>query len=125
MSPKLKAFLIRWVNNTVAVFVAANIVSGIHYDGVGSLLVATLVLGIMNAILRPLLMLLSLPLVILTLGLFVLVINALLLYGVGSIIKGFYVDSFWSAFWGAVVIFLVSLVLNSLTGTGNSRVQVR
>jgi putative membrane protein len=125
MSSKLKQFLQRWLINTAAVLVAAYLVKGIHYDTATSLLVATLVLGILNAILRPLLMLLSLPLVILTLGLFVLVINALLLYGVGSIIKGFHVDTFGSAFWGAVVIFLVSLVLNSLTGTGDSRVQVR
>ncbi|MDB6112510.1 MAG: conserved rane protein of unknown function [Pedosphaera sp.] len=125
MSSKLKQFLQRWVINTAAVLVATQLVKGIDYDTWTSLLVATLLLGILNAVLRPVLMLLSLPLVIVTLGLFVLVINAFLLYGVGSIVKGFHVGSFWSAFWGAVVISLVSLVLNSLTGTGNARVQVR
>ena len=125
MSPKLKVFLQRWVINTVAVMVAANIVPGIDYGGPASLVVASLLLGILNVVLRPLLLLLSLPVVILTLGLFTWVINALLLYFVGQLVKSFHVADFWSALWGALIISLVSLVLNSLTGTGEQRIEFR
>src|SRR5882724_6437044 len=101
MPPRLKEFLWRWIITTVGVLVAAHVVPGIHYDRGHweALLVATLVLGLLNAFLRPLLMLLSLPLVVFTLGLFTLVINAILLYLVGQIIQGFHVDSFRAAFW--------------------------
>jgi putative membrane protein len=125
MSPILKAFLIRWANTTVAVLVAANVVPGISSDGFAALVVASLLLGILNAFLRPILMLLALPLLILTLGLFTLVINALLLYWVGHLVKGFHVDTFWPAFWGALVISFISMLLNMLTGTGNSRITMR
>lgn len=125
MSPKLKNFLARWLINTAAVLVAASLVRGITYNSWVDLLVATLVLGILNAFLRPLLMLLSLPLLIFTLGLFYLVINAALLYWVGHLVKGFHVATFGAALWGGVVISIVSTILNSLTGTGDSRVTVR
>jgi putative membrane protein len=125
MSAPIKSFLQRWLVNTVAVMVAANVIKGIGYDTLGGLLVASLLLGIFNALLRPLLLLLSLPLVIFTLGLFTLVINALLLYFVGQLVKSFHVADFWAAFWGALVISLVSLVLNTITGTGDSRIEFR
>jgi putative membrane protein len=125
MPPGLKSFLQSWLINTLAVLVATGIVKGIHCADWLNLVAATLTLGILNAILRPLLLLLSLPLVILTLGLFTLVINAVLLYLVSWLIPAFQVDSFGYAFLGALVISLVSLVLNSLTGTGRTRFQVR
>ena len=125
MSTKLKEFLQRWLITTVAVLVAAHIIPGIHYDTWQALLVATLVLGLLTAFLRPLLLLLSLPLLLVTLGLFTLVINALLLLLVGSLVQGFHVATFWDAFWGGLIISLVSLLLNSLTGTGGARVDVR
>ena len=121
----LKVFLQRWLISTLAVLVAAQIVSGISYETKTALFVASLLLGILTAFLRPVLMLLSLPLVILTLGLFMLVINAALLYWVGQLVKGFHVESFSAAFWGALVISLVSLVLNSVTATGSARVEIR
>lgn len=123
----LVVFLQRWVISTLAVLVATHIVPGIDYDkgNLASLFVASLLFGILVTFLRPLLFLLTLPLVVVTLGLFVLVINAGLLYLVGWLVKGFDVAGFWPAFWGALVISLVSLVLNSLTGTGEGRVRVR
>jgi putative membrane protein len=124
MPPGLKSFLQRWLITTVAVLVAANVVSGIHYDNFTGLLVATLVLGFLNAFLKPIMMLLSLPLLIFSLGLFTLVINAGLLLLVGKIVKSFHVNGFWSAFWGALVTSIVSVVLNVLTGTGNVKAQV-
>src|SRR5438552_18338923 len=125
MSAALKSVLQRWLINAVAVMVAANLIKGIEYQTLSGLLVASLLLGIFNALLRPLLWLLSLPLVILTLGLFTLVINALLLYFVGTLMKAFVVAGFWPAFWGSLIISLVSLVLNSVTGTGDSRIEIR
>jgi putative membrane protein len=123
---KLKSFLQRWLINTVAVLVATYIVPRIHYQGWLDLVVATFVLGILNTFLRPLLLLLSLPLVVVTLGLFTLVINALLVYFVGWLLKpAFTVETFGAAFWGALIITLVSLVLNSLTGSGDSRIEFR
>ncbi|HWY76973.1 MAG TPA: phage holin family protein [Verrucomicrobiae bacterium] len=125
MPSKLKDLLVRWLITTAAVLVATRIVPGINYDKPVDLIIATLVLGILNAILRPLLTLLALPLVILTLGLFYFIINALLLYFVGNVVSGFHVDSFWAAFWGGLVISFFSLVLSSITGVGNARVSVR
>ena len=125
MPSALKSFLQRWLINAVAVMVAANLIKGIEYQTLSGLLVASLLLGIFNALLRPLLVLLSLPLVIFTLGLFTLVINALLLYFVGSLVKSFVVANFWAAFWGSLIISLVSLILNTLTGTGGSRIEFR
>lgn len=121
----MKAFVQRWVVTTLAVLVAAHFVKGIDYDNLVALFAAALVLGILNALVRPVMLLLSLPLLIVTLGLFILVINAAPLYVVGQLVKGFHVASFGAAFWGALVISFVSLVVNSLTGTGESRVEVR
>src|SRR5260370_21106832 len=120
MPPKLKEFLFRCLVNTVAVLVASSLIKGIHYDNYMGLFVAAFLLGILNAFLRPLLMLLSLPLLLLTLGLFTFFINASLLYLVGRLMKTFHVDSFSASFWGALVISVVSGILNLLAGTGNS-----
>ncbi|HEY1173890.1 MAG TPA: phage holin family protein [Verrucomicrobiae bacterium] len=121
----MKEFFIRWINTTVAVLIAAHIIPGIGYDRFADLIVASLLLGILNAIARPILMLLSLPLLLLTLGLFLLVINAGLLYLVGWMVKGFHVGGFWAAFFGALVISIASMFLNALTGTGKGNVKVK
>jgi putative membrane protein len=125
MRTELKDFAKRWIISTVAVLVAAKILPGIHYDHWTDLLVATLVLGILNTVLRPLLLLLSLPLLIFTLGLFTLIINSGLLYLVHLLLPGFHVEGFWSAFFGALVISVVSIFLNTLTGSGQTRVRIR
>jgi putative membrane protein len=122
---RVKRFLQRLLINTLAVLVGVSIVPGLHYERPLDLVAASLLLGILNAFLRPLLLFLSLPLLIFTLGLFTLVINALLLYFVGLLLRPhFYVDTFWGAFWGALVISVVSLILNSLTGSGRARGRV-
>ena len=124
MSPKAKAFLQRWAINTLGVLVAANVVSGIRYDTALGLVLASLLLGILNAFVRPIMIVLALPLLLFTLGLFILVINALLLYFVGGLLKSFHVDSFTAAFLGALLISLVSMVCNALLGTGGTKIQV-
>ena len=121
----MKKFIQGWLINTLAVLIAAYLVKGVHYGKPLDLLVASLILGILNTILRPILMLLALPVLLLTLGLFYFVINAAILYFVGYLLRPhFYVDGFWDAFWGALIIGFVSLVLNTLTGTGNSRMKI-
>lgn len=122
MSPRLKTFIQSWVINTLAVLVAAHVIKGIRYDQPMDLVVATLLLGMLNAFVRPVLMLLSLPLLLVTLGLFTLVINAGLLWFVGELVKGFHVATFWTACKGALLMAVINLILNSLTGAGTSRV---
>jgi putative membrane protein len=123
-----KKFLQSWIINTLAVLVAVYIVKGLRFkdDSLWTPFVTSLVLGILNTFLRPLIMLLALPLLVFTLGLFMLVINALLLWLVGWLLGDYFqVDNFWSALLGAVIISIVSLILNSLTGSGQSRVQFK
>ena len=107
----MRHFVFRWAITTVAVMVAASIISGIRYDSVASLIGAALLLGILNAFLRPILLLLTAPLIILTLGIFIFVVNALMLLLVNDLVHGFHVESFGSAFWGAILISLVSWML--------------
>jgi len=104
-------FLLRLILNAIALVVVAHVVPGVHLDGLVPTLIAALVLGIVNAILRPILIVLSCPLEILTLGLFTLVINALLFLLVAHLVPGFHVAGFWSAFWGALVMAVVSFLL--------------
>ncbi|HZR20548.1 MAG TPA: phage holin family protein [Verrucomicrobiae bacterium] len=121
----MKKFLQSWLVNTLAVLTAVYLVRGIHYEKPLDLVVASLLLGVLNAVLRPVLMLLALPLLIFTLGLFMLVINALVLFFIGNLLRPhFSVDSFWAAFWGALVVSIVSIILNTLTGSGKARVRI-
>ena len=125
MPQRFKEFLQRWVISTVAALIATYVVSGITYQTWVDLFVATFILGLLNTFVRPILMLFSLPLLVFTLGLFTLIINALLLYFVGFLLAPkFNVTSFGAAFWGALVITIISLILNSLTGTGGARFKV-
>jgi putative membrane protein len=119
------SFLKRWLITTVSVWVAANIIPGIHADRSSGLFLAALLLGLLNAFVRPAMVVLSLPLVVLSLGLFMLIINALLLWGVGQILKDFHVDSFGAAFWGSLIISVTSLILSALTKSGSARVEFR
>ena len=121
----MKSFLKRWIITTLAVLVAIQIVPGISYETPTGLLIATLLLGLLNAVVRPVLILFALPLVVLTLGLFIFVINALLLWWVGHILKDFHVAGFWAALWGSVIISVVTLLLNNLTGANKTRITFR
>lgn len=116
MDPRLRRFLQRWLVSTLGVLVATQIVPGIQVTSWQGLLVASLLLGLLNTFVRPILTLLSLPLVVLTLGLFLWVINALLLYMVGWLVKPFQVSSFLSALGGAAVISIVSWIAGSFFG---------
>jgi putative membrane protein len=120
----IRRFVFRWAVTTIAVMVASSVIRGIRYDTVAALIGASLLLGILNAFVRPFLLIISVPLILLTLGLFILVLNGLLLLLVPHVVAGFHVDSFWSAFWGAIVISLVSWLLSAFFRGSDGRVHV-
>jgi putative membrane protein len=109
----IKQFVFRWGATTVAVMVASSVIHGIRYDTVAALIGASLLLGILNAFVRPILLILSAPVILLTLGFFILVLNGFLLLLVPGVVVGFHVDSFWSGFWGAIVISIVNWLLSA------------
>ena len=119
----MTSFLIRWLVTTVAVFVAVKLPLGIRCESPGGLLAASLLLGIINAFVRPVLLLLSLPFIIVTMGLFIFVVTALLLLLVSQLVPAFSVNGFWSAFFGAIVIGIVSWILSSFFRTNDGRIQ--
>jgi len=104
----LRSLLRRWLLNALGLLILPYIVSGIQVRGVWAALLAALVLGLVNALIRPFLLLVFLPLNLLTLGLFTLVINALLLWLVAALVPGFHVAGFLAALAGALVLTLVS-----------------
>ncbi len=108
----MRGFFLRFFVTGVAVLVASEIISGIRIDSLASGVVAVLVLAILNALVRPILYLLSAPFIVVTLGLFMLVINGFLLGVVSYVVKGFHVEGFWPAVGGAVIISLVSGLMN-------------
>jgi putative membrane protein len=109
---------------TFAVMVASAFIRGIRYDSLGNLIGAALLLGILNAFVRPVLLILSAPLILVTLGLFILVVNALLLLFVPNFVPGFHVDGFGAAFWGAILIGIVSWMLSAFFRGSDGRVHV-
>lgn len=120
----MRHFVLRWAITTIAVMVASSIIHGIRYDSMASLIGAALLLGILNAFVRPVLLILSAPVILLTLGFFILIVNGLMLLLVPGIVIGFHVDSFWSAFWGAIVIGIVSWILSAFFRGSDGRVHV-
>lgn len=110
----MKGLLLRWLITTLAILAAAYLIDGIQVSGFVPALAAAALLGILNAFLRPILILLTLPLTILTLGLFTFVINAALLLLVSSVMSSFVVKGFWTALIGSLVISAVSWLLSSL-----------
>jgi putative membrane protein len=120
----MKHFVFRWAVTTVAVMVASSVIRGIRYDTVAALIGASLLLGILNAFIRPFLLILSAPLILVTLGFFILILNGLLLLVVPSVVVGFHVDHFWSAFWGAIVVSIVSWILSAFFRGSDGRVHV-
>lgn len=118
-------WLVRWGILALGVALAAGIVPGIEYDNVGSLVAVALLLSLFNAIIRPILVLFTLPFILLTLGLGVLVINALLFMAVGGLVGGFTVEGFWPALGGSLVVSITNFFLGRLAGeSGTVRATV-
>ncbi|MFO7598358.1 MAG: phage holin family protein [Candidatus Desulfacyla sp.] len=105
--------LVRWLILTAAITVASYLITGIQVSGFFSAFFAAAILGVLNVFFRPILLILTLPINILTLGLFTFVINAVLLKMASGVISGFEVHGFWSAVWGALIISLVNWLLGS------------
>jgi putative membrane protein len=106
--------VVRWIINALALMLLPYIFTSIQVSNFYTALVTALILGLINAMIRPLLILLTLPVTILTLGFFILVINGLMFWFVASLIRGFVVAGFWPAFWGAIVYSVISWALSAL-----------
>lgn len=104
--------LFRWVMNAAALLLLAYLLPGVEVAGFGAALLAALVLGLLNAIVRPVLVILTLPVTVVTLGLFLLVINALLLWATAGLLPGFTLQSFVAAVWMAICLWMVSWITN-------------
>ncbi len=104
--------IIRLIINTIAFYLIATYVPGFHVDSFGAALIAALIFGIVNAIVRPIVLLLTLPLTFLTLGLFIIIVNALMFWLTAAIAPGFKVDGFTAALLGAVIMMIVSFVVS-------------
>jgi putative membrane protein len=112
----MKELLIKWLVNSTALLVVAHVVSGVVIDDWMTVFVAALVLGFLNAFLRPVLIFLTLPVSVLSLGLFTLFINAFLFYVAAHLVRGFHVTGYWRAFVAAFVFSIVSFLLNMVLG---------
>jgi putative membrane protein len=106
--------LLIWVINAAALFALPYLMSSITVDSVGAAVIAALVLGLVNALIRPILVLLTLPVTFLTLGLFIFVINGLMFWAVSQMVGGFHVAGFWSAVGGAILYSIISWILSAL-----------
>ena len=112
--------LLHWLINALALLALPYVMSSIHVDTFWTALLVALVLGLINTLIRPVLVILTLPVTILTLGLFIFVINGLLFWAVGSFWPGFKVDGFWAGVFGAIVYSLISWALSALIPRKNS-----
>ena len=108
----MKNFLIKWLVNIATLYIIIHIVAGVSADSWGSIVVAAFVLGLLNAFVKPVIILFTLPFTILTLGLFTLIINAFIFILASKFVKGFEVINFWSAFWAALLFSIISSILN-------------
>jgi putative membrane protein len=106
--------IVHWLISAASLVIVAYLIPGIEIRGLGTALIAPVVIGLVNATLGFILKILTLPLTVLTLGLFWFVINALMLQLAAALVPGFYVSGFWSAFLGAIILSLVNMALRSL-----------
>jgi len=113
--------LINWLLSALAVWVVSQLIPGFHVRSIASALIAALLIGFVNATLGLVLKIVTFPLTILTLGIFWFIINALMLELVSAIVPGFRIDTFASAFWGAIILSLVNMLFRWLAGTGKKR----
>ena len=116
MLQNLTPFLAQWAITALALWVASYLFRGIRFDSTGALAIAALLLGFANAVVKPLLIVLTLPLTLLTFGLFLLVINALMILLVSAVVRGFRVSGFWTALFASIFISLMSIAIGSMVG---------
>ena len=119
MFDNLTPFLLHWAITALSLWVASHVFRGVTFAGTGALVISALLLGFANAIVKPLLVVLTLPLTFLTFGLFLLVINALMIQLVAWLVKGFKVSGFWTAFFASIFISVLSFALGAWLPSGN------
>jgi putative membrane protein len=120
MLANLLPFLLHWGVTSLSLWVASHVFKGLRFADTSSLIVSALLLGFANAIVRPLLVILTLPLTLVTLGLFLLVINALMLLLVSALVRGFTISGFWTAFFASIFIALLSFVFGLFLADGGT-----
>jgi putative membrane protein len=121
----LMPFLVHWAITALSLWLASLVFKGLKFESAGALIISALLLGLANALVKPLLIILTLPLTLVTFGLFILVINALMILLVAWIVKGFKVSGFWTAFFAAIFISLLSILIASLVSEGDPRTEIR
>jgi putative membrane protein len=118
----MPGIVIRWLILTLAILILPYLISGVRVEGFGTALAAAAILAVLNAIVRPVLIILTLPLTVVTLGLFILIINALLFELAGFFVPGLQIASFWSALFGSLIVSIISWVMNfAIAGGGWER----
>ncbi len=111
--------LINWVLSAIALWIVSHVIPGFHVSGPMAALIAALAIGLINATIGLFLKIITIPLTVITLGLFWLVINGAMIELASAFVHGFRVDSYWAAFWGAIVLSLVNMVLRWIVGTAS------
>lgn len=125
MHHNLWPFLLHWSITAVSLWVASHLFRGIRFASLGALVVSALLLGLANALVKPLLILLTLPLTFLTFGLFLLVINALVLMLVSAVVRGFAVSGFWTAFFASIFIAVLSFIIGAFVAGGTAEYTIQ
>ena len=118
-------WFLRWLCNTFILMFVAYIVPGVSFSGFWSALITSAIFGLINAIIRPLMIILTLPINIITLGLFTLIVNALMFWLASTIVKGFEVTGFAAAFWGALAYWIIIVVINYLFEDRSTKIKVK
>lgn len=118
-------FLIHWAITAVSLWLASLIFRGLKFDSAGSLILSALLLGFVNAIVRPLLVFFTLPLTLVTFGLFLLVINALMVMLVAAMVKGFRVSGFWTAFFASIFVALLSIAIGAIVSSYDPGAEIQ
>ncbi|MDP9899624.1 phage holin family protein [Variovorax ginsengisoli] len=125
MFQNLTPFLVQWAITALSLWVASLLFRGLKFDSTGALVGSALLLGLANALVKPLLVLLTLPLTLLTFGLFLLVINALMILLVSALVRGFRVSGFWTAFFASIFISLLSVAVGAMVGGGDPATTIQ
>jgi putative membrane protein len=118
-------FLQHWGITAISLWVASHIFKGLKFDSGASLVISALLLGLANAVVKPLLIVLTFPLTLLTFGLFLLVINALVILLVARLVKGFRISSFWTAVFASLFVSVLSIAMGALLGQGDAATEIR
>ena len=125
MLDHLTPFLLHWAITGGSLWLASLLFKGLKFDNAASLVISALLLGLANALVKPLLIVLTFPLTLVTFGLFILVINALMILLVAWLVKGFKVSSFWTAFFASIFISLLSVLIGALVSEGDRATEIR